>query len=83
MTSKPRNSLENFRVCYGYIKGFLTMFQDFATEILNVSLLCSNTQHPTKISQNAFVYWDFSLVECYRTPHQTLHQHSTKFHSID
>ena len=43
MTGKPRNSLENFRVCYGYTRCFITIFQDFATGVLNVSLRYSNT----------------------------------------
>ena len=70
MTGKPRNSLENFRVCYGYTRGFLTMFQDYATGVLNVSLRCSNTQHPTQISRRSFIYWGLSVVGCLQTPHQ-------------
>ena len=83
MTSKPRNSLENFGVCYGDTACFPTIFQDFATEILNVSLLCSNTHHPTKTSQSPFIYLGLCVVGCLKTPHQHYTNTPPNSHSMD
>ena len=81
MTGKPRNSLENFRVCYGDTRGFLTMFQDFATRVQNVSLrqreFCQNTPPSNQNLLKPLCLLGFEQGGVFVNTPPTLHQHPT------